>query len=74
MVGVLVLGQVDRKRILRGLALSSLIACVLLVSSCAGIPSGAEPSVEIVPGSYSIKVMATSAASQVSTVAKITIR
>ncbi len=68
MVGVLVLGQVDRKRILRGLALSSLIACVLLVSSCAGIPSGAEPAVEIAPGSYTIKVMATSAASQVSTV------
>jgi len=74
MVGVLVLGQVDRKRILRGLALSSLIACVLLVSSCAGIPSGAEPAVEIAPGSYTIKVMATSAASQVSTSARITIR
>jgi hypothetical protein len=73
-VGVFALGQVDKKRILRGLALSGLIACVLLVSSCAGIPSGAEPSVEIVPGSYSIKVTATSAASQVSTVAKITIR
>ena len=51
-----------------------LIACVLLVSSCAGIPSGAEPAVEIAPGSYTIKVMATSAASQVSTSARITIR
>ena len=74
MVGVLVLGQIDRKRILRGLALSSLIACVLLVSSCAGVRGGAESSVEIVPGSYNIKVMATSSASQSSTVAKITIR
>jgi hypothetical protein len=73
MVGVLVLGQVDRKRILRGLALSSLIACVVLVSSCAGIPSGPEPSVEIAR-LLQHKVMATSAASQVSTVAKITIR
>ncbi len=74
MVGVVVLGQIDRKRILRGLVLSGLIACVLLVSSCAGVPGGAEPSVEIVPGSYNIKVMATSSASQVSTVAKIIIR
>ena len=74
MVGVLVLGQVDRKRLLRGLALSSLIACALLVSSCAGIPGGAESSAEIVPGSYSIKVVATSATTQASTVAKITIR
>jgi len=74
MMGVLVLGQVDRKRILRGLALSGLIACVLLVSSCAGIPGGASSSAEIMPGSYSIRVVATSAAAQVSTVAKITIR
>ena len=68
------LGQLDRKRILRGLALSSLIACVLLVSSCAGIPGGGESSAEIIPGSYSIRVVATSATTQASTVAKITIR
>ncbi len=74
MMGVLVLGQVDRKRILRGLALSGLIACALLVSSCAGIPGGADSSAEIIPGSYTIRVVATSAAAQVSTAANITIR
>jgi hypothetical protein len=73
-VGVLVLGQIDRKRILQGLVLAGLIACVMLVSSCGGIPGAAEGSAEIVPGSYSIRVIATSASTQASTVAKITIR
>ena len=67
------LARLTGKRILRGLALSSLIACVLLVSSCAGIPVGAEASAEIIPGSYSRKPVVLCGFDQASTVAEITI-
>jgi hypothetical protein len=72
-VGFFVLGQVDRKRILRAMVLSGLIASVLLLSSC-GMSAPAAASAAIVPGSYTIRINAVSAAGQTSLPASITIR
>jgi hypothetical protein len=72
---MLVLGQLDRKRILRGLILSGLMGSVLLLSSCAGMPGASdEAAVGVAPGAYRITVHATSAVTQASTAAIVTIR
>ena len=77
MMGILVLGQLDRKRILRGLVLGGLIAAVLLLSSCGGLPGaspGSQASEGVVSGAYTITVDATSGANTASTTATVTIR
>jgi len=76
-VGMLVSCPMERKRILRGLLLSALMISVLLCVACGGIPSAsnhAQTSVGVAPGAYTIMVNATSAATQTSTAATVTIR
>ncbi|MGH9503228.1 MAG: endo-1,3-alpha-glucanase family glycosylhydrolase [Terriglobales bacterium] len=71
--GLFVLGQLDRKRILRAMVLSGLVASILLFSSC-GMSAPAAASAAIVPGSYTIRINAASATGRTSLPASITIR
>jgi hypothetical protein len=77
MMGMLVVGKIERKRILKGLVLSGLLTSVLLLSSCGGSaspPAAMATSRGVVRGNYTITVNATSGTTRASTTAKITIR
>jgi hypothetical protein len=77
MMGILVLGQVERKRILQGLVICGLLTSVLLCSSCGGPASAPVSSATaggLARGAYTITVNATSNSTQSSTTATITIR
>ncbi len=77
MMGMLVVGQLERKRILGGLVLGGLLTSILLFSSCGGLSSApASPAATggMVPGAYTITVNATSGTTRASTTAMITIR
>jgi hypothetical protein len=77
MIGMLVAGQVERKRMLGGLILCGLLTSVLLLSSCGEVaraPASSATAGGVVSGAYTITVNATSASTQASTTATITIR
>ena len=77
MMGMLVVGQLDRKRMLGGLVLCGLLISVLYLNSCGGLPSAPASSAAaggVVRGAYTITVNATSGSTQASTTATVTIR
>jgi hypothetical protein len=77
MMGMLVLGQGGRKRILQGLVICGLLTSVLLCGSCGGLasePASSATAGGLARGAYTITVNATSGSTQASTTATITIR
>jgi hypothetical protein len=79
-MGIVMLGTVERKHILRGLMLGSLVAGGMMLSSCGGMINPVRPEVEsavtapVVPGAYTIMVNADAGTVRTSTTANITIR
>jgi hypothetical protein len=77
MMGMLVVGKIERNRLLKGLVLCGLLTFVLLLSSCGGLASAPASSATaggVVRGAYTITVNATSGVTRASTTATITIR
>jgi hypothetical protein len=79
-MGIVMLGTVERKHILRGLMLCSLVAGGMMLLSCGGMINPVRPEVEsavtapVVPGAYTIVVNADAGTVRTSTTANITIR
>jgi hypothetical protein len=77
MMGMIFVGQLERKRVLGGLVLCGLLTTVLLCSSCGGLantPASSATAGGVVRGAYAITVNATSGSTQASTTATVTIR
>lgn len=77
MMGMIVIGQLEKKRMLGGLFLCGLLTSVLLLSSCGGVantPASSAIAAGVVRGAYTITVNAISGSTQASTRATVTIR